>query len=154
MIRCLRSMSTSQRDGLILIACLGLLLLADQVLWRPWAVSLAAGEEKLAGMHVDLAGISRQADKLRAVSSRENKGEDLLVQVNMLASQYGIQLEAARPLGDARVNIGFSAAEPAVLWPWLAELEKRGLIFEQLGLLPAGRTSAVSGKITVTQGVR
>lgn len=151
MIRFLSVMPASHRDSVILFSCIGLLLLVNQLVWEPWEAGLAAQQERVASMQFDLAGVERLADKMKALPSRQKGGERLLTQVNLLASQYDVQLEAVRPMGSAKVSFSFSAVEKASFWQWLAQLEKDGVMLERLNLSSRSEAGRLGGQITVAQ---
>ncbi len=154
MIRSLLTMPVSQRNGLIFIVCTGILLLASQVVWGPWETDLTVKREELAKIRYDLAEIERRADELSLLTDGQEGKAELLIQINMLASKNGVQLESVRPIGNVKVSFRFSSVDPVVFWPWVAEMEEKNFRFERLMLSSVSHIGRLGGQAIVVQVVK
>lgn len=122
-----------QRLLLVMVA-----LLAVTILWlgiyRPVQDWRAAARERHADAVIARAAVQAQAAALKRLGARRppaNAGP-LAPIVTAAAQEAGFAAATVAPQGDRRASIAIPAARPAALLGWLADLEARGIVVEQM----------------------
>ncbi|MET4896482.1 type II secretion system protein GspM [Sphingomonadaceae bacterium jetA1] len=125
-------------------------LLAVTIIWggllRPLGDGLSSARERHADAVIRLGEAEAIAADLRQRRRRPPALSGTLADtVRVSAEQAGFTLAALTEDGPGRVRAQIASARPAALTPWLARLERGGVLVEQATLTDNGdRTVAVA----------
>ncbi|WP_343527232.1 type II secretion system protein GspM [Sphingomonas sp.] len=137
----------STREKRLLLVMVG--LLAVTIVWggilRPLGDGLSSARERHADAVIRLGEAQAMADELRQRRRRPTLAGSLADTVRLSAEQAGFALSALTEDGPGRVRAQIASARPGALTPWLARLERGGVLVEQATLTDNGdRTVGVA----------
>jgi general secretion pathway protein M len=124
----------------VLIAIYGLYMPLTGVIQDKWIEYRTALDRRVAIEAVVASSTDREASApAQAVSGPIEQI------VNQSATEAGFTLEKAEAAGNGRVAISMAQARPSALLKWLAELELKGVMVEQIDV-----KAATAGSVSMT----
>ncbi|MFE8583257.1 type II secretion system protein GspM [Sphingomonas sp. NCPPB 2930] len=137
--------STREKRLLLVMAALMVVTLLWGGILRPLGDGLSGARERHADAVIRLGEAQAIADELRQRRRRPALSGTLADTIRLSAEQAGFTLSGLTEDGPGRVRAQIASARAAALTPWLARLERGGVLVEQATLTDNGdRTLGVA----------
>ncbi|MDR6145617.1 general secretion pathway protein M [Sphingomonas sp. SORGH_AS870] len=137
--------STREKRLLLVMAALMVVTLLWGGILRPLGDGLSSARERHADAVIRLGEAQAIADELRQRRRRPALSGTLADTIRLSAEQAGFTLSGLTEDGPGRVRAQIASARAAALTPWLARLERGGVLVEQATLTDNGdRTLGVA----------
>ncbi|MDQ1159084.1 general secretion pathway protein M [Sphingomonas sp. SORGH_AS 950] len=137
--------STREKRLLLVMAALMVVTLLWGGILRPLGDGLSGARERHADAVIRLGEAQAIADELRQRRRRPALSGTLADTIRLSAEQAGFTLSGLTEDGPGRVRAQIASARGAALTPWLARLERGGVLVEQATLTDNGdRTLGVA----------
>lgn len=130
----------SQRERRMILVMLALMVLT--LVWaaviRPVGDALASARTRHADAVIRLGETQARVDAVRLTTRRRAVALPLPVvdEVRARAAEAGFTLTSVEPDGTDHVRVAVQSARPGALTGWLARLEARGLLVDELRFTP------------------
>ena len=137
--------STREKRLLLVMAALMVVTLLWGGILRPLGDGLSSARERHADAVIRLGEAQAIADELRQRRRRPALSGTLADTIRLSAEQAGFTLSGLTEDGPGRVRAQIASARAAALTPWLARLERGGVLVDQATLTDNGdRTLGVA----------